>query len=286
MFFREKESGPRSYLQIVENRWEKGGSRQHVVATLGRLDQLQESGQLESLLRSGARFAQSVMILGAHERGELTEVSTQQVGPGLIFERLWKETGCQKVIASVLEGRLYEFPVERAIFLTVLHRLFAPGTDRAGEKWRGDYAIAGSEGSAAAPSLPGHGVAWGVVARGGQDGTTPFAPRCTKDLIEERLFGHRRDLFSSSGSCVLRHHVHLLRGGGGETLGQHGNSKDHRPDLKQMVVGVVLSGEGRPVCCELWPGNTTDVKTLVPIVERLQRAVRHRAGSASWRTGG
>ena len=52
MFFRTKKSGPRSYLQIVENRWENGRSRQRVVTTLGRLDQLQESGQLDALLES------------------------------------------------------------------------------------------------------------------------------------------------------------------------------------------------------------------------------------------
>ncbi len=61
-----------------------------------------------------------------------------------------------------------------------------------------------------------------------------------------------------------------FEGAGGESLGQYGHSKDHRPDLKQMVVGAVLDGEGQPVCCELWPGNTCDVTSLVPIVERLR----------------
>jgi transposase len=37
-----------------------------------------------------------------------------------------------------------------------------------------------------------------------------------------------------------------------------------------MVVGAVLDNAGRPICCELWPGNTTDVKTLIPIVDRLR----------------
>jgi hypothetical protein len=60
MFFRTKNSGSRSYLQIVENRWEDGRPRQRVIATLGRLDQLQQSGQLDALLVSGARLAQSV----------------------------------------------------------------------------------------------------------------------------------------------------------------------------------------------------------------------------------
>jgi transposase len=38
-----------------------------------------------------------------------------------------------------------------------------------------------------------------------------------------------------------------------------------------MIVGAVLDGEGRPICCEMWPGNTTDVKTLIPIVDGLYR---------------
>ena len=50
MFFRQKKSGDRTYLQIVENRWEDGGSKQRVICTLGRLDELEASGQLERLL--------------------------------------------------------------------------------------------------------------------------------------------------------------------------------------------------------------------------------------------
>lgn len=41
----------------------------------------------------------------------------------------------------------------------------------------------------------------------------------------------------------------------------YGHSKDHRPDLKQMVVGAVINDKGCPICCAMWPGNTTDVKT-------------------------
>src|SRR5512144_638793 len=57
---------------------------------------------------------------------------------------------------------------------------------------------------------------------------------------------------------------------GGEALGAHGHSKDHRPDLKQMVLAVVLDGEGRPICTEMLPGNTADVTVLLPIVDRLR----------------
>ncbi|MCI0560275.1 MAG: IS1634 family transposase, partial [Nitrososphaera sp.] len=60
MFFRTKRSGPRTYLQIVENHRVGDQIKQRVIATLGRLEELQGSGQLGSLLRSGARFAEAV----------------------------------------------------------------------------------------------------------------------------------------------------------------------------------------------------------------------------------
>lgn len=271
MFFRSKKSGSRSYLQIVENRWEDGQSRQRVIATLGRLDQLQQDGQLDALLLSGARFSQTVLLLSAHAQGQLPIVTTRHLGPALLFERLWQETGCQQVLAQLLDGRKFEFSVERAIFLTVLHRLFAPGSDRAADKWREDYWINGCD------ALQLHhlyrAMAWlgEELPADQQSGRTPFAPRCNKDLVEEGLLAQRRELFTGLELVFFDTTSLYFEGDGGESLGQHGHSKDHRPDLKQMVVGTVLDGEGRPVCCELWPGNTTDVKTLVPIVDRLQQ---------------
>ncbi len=270
MFFRTKTSGPRTYLQIVENRWENGRPRQRVIAALGRLDQLQQSGQLDALLVSGARLAQSVLLLSAHAQGQLPTITTRRIGPALIFQRLWQQTGCQRVIEELLDGRRFEFDVERAIFLTVLHRLFDPGSDRAADKWRTDYPIDGCE-----PLQLHHlyrAMAWlgEVLPQDQQVGKTPFTPRCTKDRIEEGLFAHRRDLFSGLQLVFFDTTSISFEGNGGEDIGQRGYSKDHRPDLYQMIVGAVLDGQGRPICCKLWPGNTTDVTTLIPVADRLR----------------
>src|SRR5450759_2321432 len=115
MFFRTKTSGPRSYLQIVENRWEDGRPRQRVIATLGRLDQLQQSGQLDGLLVSGARLSRNVLLLAAHAKGQLSSITTQHVGPVLVFERLLPEAACQRVLRHLQEGRRFAFDVERAV---------------------------------------------------------------------------------------------------------------------------------------------------------------------------
>ncbi len=126
MFFRTKTSGPRTYLQVVENRWEGDRSRQRVVATLGRLDELQQGGELDALLISGARLARLVLLLSEHAQGRLPTISIRHIGPALVFQRLWQMTGCQHVIEQLLKGRRFEFSIERAIFLSVLHRLFDP----------------------------------------------------------------------------------------------------------------------------------------------------------------
>jgi len=96
-----------------------------------------------------------------------------------------------------------------------------------------------------------------------------FSPRCTKDIIEEELFFHTRDLFLSLDLVFFDTTSIYFEGEGGQTIGKRGYNKDHRPDLKQMVVGAVVDGNGRPICCELWPGNTADVTTLLPVAKRL-----------------
>jgi Transposase DDE domain len=269
MYFRKKTTGGRTYLQIAHARREGTRIRQQVIATLGRLDDLAASGQLERLLRSGARLAAKAMVLAAAQDGPVCEV--RRLGPGLVFERLWAETGCRAVIEALARQRKHGFALERAVFVTVLHRLMGGGSDLAAERWRTHYHIAGLDG------LELHQVYRAMAWLGEelpaeeQDGRTPFAPRCTKDVIEEQLFAARRDLLASLDLVFMDTTSLYFEGAGGQSLGQRGYSKDHRPDLKQMILAVVIDGDGRPVCSEMWPGNTADVTTLVPVIDRLRR---------------
>jgi transposase len=270
LFVRTQTNGSRTYLLIVDNVRVGGKVKQRVLHRLGRLDELLASGQLDVLIQSLSRFSEKLAVLGAHAQGDSIVTHCARIGPALIFDRLWQSCSIDKVLSALLADRRFEFSVERAIFLTVLHRLFAPGSDRAAEKWKDDYAIDG------ASDLDLHhlyrAMAWlgEELPKDQQDGAAPFAPRTNKDLIEEALFARRRDLFSDLDIVFFDTTSIYFEGEGGETLGERGHSKDHRPDLKQMVVGMVLDRNGDPICSELWPGNTADVKTLLPIVERLK----------------
>jgi len=271
MFFREKKVGANSYLQLVENKRVNGKPKQRVLATIGRMDRIEEDGGLEAIVRSAARFSRKLIVLTAHEKGETTIAATKRIGAGLIFGRLWEETGCREVLRDLLRGRKFGFDVERAVFLTVLHRLMESGSDLRCDRWREDQRIDGADGIELHHVY--RAMAWlgEELAEAEQEGATPFTPRCTKDLIEEALFLRRRDLFSSLSMVFFDTTSIYFEGEGGETLGERGHSKDHRPDLKQMVVGAVLDNQGRPICCELWPGNTADVTTLIPVVDRFRK---------------
>lgn len=91
MFARTKKSGKYEYLQIVENHRDRDKVNQQVVATLGRLDKMQAKGEVETLVRSVARFTGRTLII-LSGRTDIDAESTR-IGPSLIFERLWKELG-------------------------------------------------------------------------------------------------------------------------------------------------------------------------------------------------
>jgi hypothetical protein len=114
MFARVKKSGKYQYLQIVENRKEKRKVKQRVIATIGRMDRLQEKDRVQTLIRSLSRFSEKALLILSGQ----SDVSAEavKIGPAIIFERLWKETGIQRAIKKVLAGRRFEFDVERAIF--------------------------------------------------------------------------------------------------------------------------------------------------------------------------
>jgi hypothetical protein len=97
-----------------------------------------------------------------------------------------------------------------------------------------------------------------------------LGPRCVKDVIEEKLFDRRRDLFTDLSLVFMDTTSLSFYGAGGETLGKRGHSKDFRPDLAQMIVALVVDAEGRPICTEMVPGNTADVTILLPVVARLR----------------
>jgi transposase len=273
MFVRVKKGASHEYLQLVSSERVEGKVRQRVIGTLGRRDLLEKSDGLVGLAASLSKFTRQAAILAEHRAGSAEVLGTRSLGPALVFGRLWEQLGLPEVLGQALAQRKFGFGVERAVFLSVLHRLMAPAagtSDRAAEKWQDGQVIPGVEGLDLQHLY--RAMAWlgEALEEPKQAGDGALAPRCTKDRIEEALFARRRDLFTDLSLAFFDTTSLYFEGQGGESLGQYGHNKDHRPDLRQMVVGMVLDGQGRPVCSEFWPGNTTDARTLLPVVQRLR----------------
>jgi hypothetical protein len=269
MFVREKRIGPYTYVYLVETVREDGHVKQRIIRTLGRKEDVLRHGDLDRLARSAARLAQRSMVLSTLEQDSVPQLGCKRIGPPLVFERLWRDTACGVVLQELLANRDFAFPVERAVFLTVLHRLMVSGSDRACEQWRADYRIDGTE------DLRLHhlyrAMTWlGEELPVAEQTNHTLAPRCIKDRIEEELFARRRDLFTDLSVVFMDTTSLYFEGEGGATLGERGHSKDYRPHLNQMIVGVIIDQHGRPVCSEMWPGNTADVTTLIPVIDRLR----------------
>ena len=269
MFVREKRIGRYTYVYLVETVREDGRTKQRIIRNLGRKEDVECRGDLDRLARSAARLARRSMILSLIDDASAPALACKRIGPPLLFERLWRDTECGEVLQELLADRGFEFSVERAVFLTVLHRLMLSGSDRACDQWRVDYRIEGVDG------LQLHhlyrAMAWlGEELPAADQGDRTLVARCIKDLVEERLFGRRRSLFTDLSVVFMDTTSLYFEGEGGATLGERGHSKDYRPQLNQMIVGVIIDQDGRPICSEMWPGNTADVTTLIPVIDRLR----------------
>lgn len=254
MFVRVKPSGPRKYVQIVENFRDNGKIKQKVIANLGRLDILQETGQLDAITCGLARLSKSCAVISANRAGQTQVDWDKEWGPALIFGRLWEILGLPEIIGELKASSKYVFDIERAVFSCVLQRLLSPGSDLKGSKWLSDIFIPGAD------SLSLHHLYRSM----------DFLAE-HKEAIERFLFDRSRTLFDTEVDLVFFDTTTVyFEGEGPEDFAEYGYSKDHRPDRKQILVGVVMSRCGYPLACEFWPGSTSDMNTVKNVIRIMK----------------
>ena len=144
MYFRRKTSASRTYLQIVESRRDGDQVRQQVIATLGRFEVAGEQ-PVGAAGAFGCALCGKAVVLSAASNEAAIEIGVRRIGPALVFERLWEETGCRAVITALAGQRKHGFALGRAVTCGAAQQ-FVSGSDRAADRWREDYAIVGIEG--------------------------------------------------------------------------------------------------------------------------------------------
>jgi hypothetical protein len=178
----------------------------------------------------------------------------------LVFERLWQELGLDAFFKAIAARRRLGFDLERAVFALVLQRLLSPGSDLQGSKWIRTVEAEGFD----KLQLPHFYKTLGVLWR-------------SKEQVEQHLYRRGLDLFNQGVDLVFFDTTSTyFEGVSWEGWAKRGMSRDHRPDHLQLILGVVMRRDGVPISCEIWPGNTADVKTLTAILDAMKQRFRIR----------
>ncbi len=255
--FKNKNGSTRTYLYIVEGKRVNGKVRQRIIANLGRLEKLQE-GELDKLIEGLARFSQRQWI---EAKARLVEAKwAKDLGPALVFRRLWEELKLDKVLRKLLSGTEISIDVEEAVFAMVLNRLSDPVSKLGVSRWKeGVYRpeferLELHHFYRALDFLADH-----------------------KDEIEVELFERIKDLFSLELDLVFWDTTSTyFEGRGAEGFCEYGYSKDHRADRVQVILGLLMTREGIPVAHEVFPGATADVETFREVIKDLRSRFRVR----------
>jgi hypothetical protein len=256
------------YVQLAHNRRVDGVTQAEVLVNFGREDLLDVAG-LRRLVASVNRYLgeEATDLADAGVGGPLSVVESRSCGTVWLLDGLWKTLGIDKALGEVLDGRRFRSQVERVLFALVANRAVAPTSKLAAAEWAScDVAIPGL-------SMMDDDQAYRAMdllidadagAHARVQETVFFAVANLLNLEVDVLF------FDTTSTYFELDEEDDPDQATVSTLRRFGKSKDHRPDLPQVVIGLAVTREGIPVRCWVWSGNTTDASVLPQVKDDLR----------------
>jgi transposase len=250
------------YVQLAHNRRVEGVTQAEVLVNLGREDRLDREG-LRRLVSSINRYlgdlddhdgAGDVLV----EVGDaLTVVGARPMGTAWLLDGLWSQLGVGSALARVLGNRRFTTDVERVLFALVANRAIDPVSKLAAAEWAShDVAISGLESMDEDQAYRAMDLLIDADTDASVQEAVFFAVADLLNLEVDLLF------FDTTSTYFETEDVDEFR--------RFGKSKDSRPDLPQIVIGLAVTREGIPVRCWVWPGNTNDNSILPEVKDGLR----------------
>jgi hypothetical protein len=248
--FRRPDGSELVYLDLVESYRVDGKVRQKTIAHLGRLDQLELDGGVDRLMQGLARYSHEQWVRSEALHGE----QDYSYGPVLVFRRLWEALGLAEALRARFAGTDIAYAGEEAVFAMVLNRIIEPDSKRGTHAWMEEVYR---------PEWAGLELHHLYRALDTLEAVGP--------ALEEGLFAQTRDLFHLDLTLMLFDTTSVyVEGEHPEELAEFGYSRDHRPDRRQVVVGLLMTREGIPVCHRVFPGSTVDAQAFQEILQELK----------------
>ena len=253
MFLKITRSGPRQYLQLVEAfRDDNGKAKHRTLVTLGRLDQLTES--LDSVISGLLKVTGRPDFLNAPLPAVEFE-SARALGNVWALNELWESLGFGE-LRRVFRKTRHSIDVEALIRVMVFNRLCDPESKLGVLRWLDTVA------------MPGVGV---------ESITHQHLLRSMDALVDHQVevdavvANLLRPLIDQESSVVF-YDMTTLRTEGGSTqdgdVRQFGMAKEGLI-ARQVMLGVVQTGDGLPIYHEVFAGNTAESPTLLPTLKTV-----------------
>jgi hypothetical protein len=263
---RNKDGSVVRYVQLAHNVRPAGAKNPvaEVVHSFGREDTLDRDA-LSRLVRSINRYLGPEEELASKaapgEAAPLAFVSSRRLGGVWALEGLWRRLGVDAVLVGLLGKR--DPVVERVVFALVANRALEPASKLAATRWVGERAWVPGLAEVADDACY-RAMDWLL---GASEELAEAVYWATADLLNLEVdllfFDTTSTYFEIEGPDAA---------GEGETVGfrTFGHSKDHRPDLPQVVVGMAVTRGGIPIRVWCWPGNTNDSALIRQVKDDLR----------------
>jgi transposase len=250
---KNRDGESREYLCIAETHRENGKVRQKTVANLGRVDELNQKGFLERMALKLAELSGKLELVNLTK--DVSSEWAKHFGVIQALKGMWKRLDISKVLFEDREKTGKEFAVEETISAMVINRLVKPSSKLETWRWKEDVWE----------------PAWESLGLQHFYRALDYLVE-RKDVIEESLLNRRNDLFGKHLDLVLFDTTTVKYWGthSDSPLLRYGYSKEKRMDLKQIIIGVLMSKDGLPLAHEVWEGNQSDMKSFKIIVSRLK----------------
>lgn len=286
---RLKDGSIASHAYLVKNNWNsfKKKTQQRIIASLGKTAQLPHSGVIEEIITSLDKFA--------------SQQGFAALAKGIVLTNLTSNKFCRRTYdwgSLILAAHL----LKTLSFAKTISNCLKQDKDREISQQKLISGIAGL----LAYQLQGHSTAserktylWyknQVFLAGKQNFNKNDLYRTldvlgkNKDQIEKAYYEQNKDLFNQELELVLfdttsiyywgekgeaalktkTNHRNPLDTDNPPALLQYGFSKDHRSDLKQLIVGSLMTEEGVPIAHEVFPGNQSDLISFPEIISRVK----------------
>lgn len=252
----------KEYLLLVEGKRINGKVKQRTIANLGRLDLIKETNMADLLIDKLKDYAKTSQLM------DIAKTScdwSKEYGIIIILRRLWEITGLADIFKKYLSSCKYRSNISECILSLIISRLVSAGSEYHSAEWLKRV----------------YEPKWDSLQLQQFYRALDFICEHKADF-EKELFFKTASLFNQELDLVMFDTTSIKYWGEGKKIDilQYGYSKEKRGDLKQLIAGILMTKDGLPVAIEIFPGNTSDIKSFLFILKKLKN--NYKIGRLVW----